>query len=182
MPGLPPSLLSLYHAHTSKGPLAIKSNPTTAASIALINHIIVHQLTIRKGAIALFDFTGQFFVSTIASICGTDSLRHLHIFKPPGQSGIVFQAAKWWMLYGSHTSQGREWVGTIIIGAEGSRQWDGLGGTLVSCGWNGWLNVARDDSNRCINGTSVEEAWEQNQEIQPITWRAWCEEGEYKWR
>ncbi|TQS36893.1 hypothetical protein Golomagni_02648 [Golovinomyces magnicellulatus] len=183
LPGLPPDLSSLYHAHTLKGPLTIKCIPTTAAATALINHILEYQLTTYCGTVALLDFTGRFNISHLSAHCGIDSLSHLHVFRPPQQSKKVFEAVKRWMLFGKHASHGKEWVGTIIIGADGASEWNGPERVLVGSAWNGWLNVARDEPKKYAPGVSVEEAWNQSLDASTyVSWKAWCEEGEYKWK
>ncbi|RKF61550.1 hypothetical protein GcC1_155004 [Golovinomyces cichoracearum] len=183
LPGLPQVLSGLYYAHTLKGPLTIKCIPTTGAATALINHILEYQLTTYCGTVALLDFTGRFNLSYLGARCGIDSLSHLHVFRPPQQSKEVFEAVKRWMLFGNHASHGKEWVGTIIIGAEGTGEWNGPERVLVSSAWNGWLNVARDEPKKYAPGTSVEEAWNQVLNANTcVSWKAWCEEGEYKWR
>lgn len=182
VPGIPSDLFKLLQSHSLKGSLAIKSNPTTAAATALINHILVYQLTNFRGAVALLDFTGNFTISHLKDQCGVESLSHLHVFRLLEQSQEVFEDVKQWMLFKEHASHNKVWVGTIIIGAEKIADWNGMEKVLVSCGRNGWMNVARDEPKAFVEGISVEEAWKISLEKDKnVRWKAWCEEGEYKW-
>ncbi|POS86715.1 hypothetical protein EPUL_000877 [Erysiphe pulchra] len=182
VPGIPPDLFKLLQSHSPKGSLAIKSNPTTAAATALINHILVYQLKNYSGAVALLDFTGNFTISHLKDQCGIESLSHLYVFRPTEQTKEVFEEVKKWMLFEEHASHNKVWVGTIIIGAEKIGDWNGMEKVLISCGWNGWMNVARDGPKAFAEGISVEEAWRISlEEDKKVRWKAWCEEGEYKW-
>ncbi|RKF62813.1 hypothetical protein OnM2_030004 [Erysiphe neolycopersici] len=182
VPGIPSGLFKLLQSHSLKGSLAIKSNPTTAAATALINHILVYQLTKYCGAVALLDFTGNFTISNLKDQCGVESLNHLYVFRLLGQTNEVFEEVKQWMLFQEHASHNKVWVGTIIIGAEKIGDWNGMEKVLVSCGRNGWMNVARDEPKAFAVGISVDEAWKISiDEGRNVRWKAWCEEGEYKW-
>ncbi|KAI1002783.1 hypothetical protein K3495_g5423 [Podosphaera aphanis] len=164
------------------GPLAIKNTPMSAAATALAHHILVYQLTTCSGAVALLDFTGRFSVAHLVGQCGKEALQHLHVFRIARNSGRVCEAVKQWMLYGNHASGKRVWVGTILMGGEGTGPWDGMGGVLVSVGWKGWLNVALDEVQEFDASTSLEQAWKSRQPTRSKCWRAWCLEGEYKWQ
>lgn len=182
IPGLPLELFRLLHSHSLKGYLAIRSNPTTAAATALINHIIVYQLTNYRGTVVLLDFTGNFTVTQLKNQCGVESLSHLYVFKLLEQSKEVFEEVKRWILFEEHASHHKVWVGTIMIGAEKIGDWNGKEKVLVSCGRNGWMNVARDEPKAFTEEISVEEAWKiSTGKNQNVRWRAWCDEGEYKW-
>jgi hypothetical protein len=82
------------------------------------------------------------------------------------------------LMDGEHWSLGREYVGTMVNGAQG-------GDVMVS--WRGWLRAEseRGDVPGFGAGMSVEEALELREEsmvaAEERRWRARCEWGEYRW-
>ncbi|OHW99766.1 hypothetical protein CSPAE12_01571 [Colletotrichum incanum] len=108
-------------------------------------------------------------------VCSLENIRHVYVHRPacrgiPGQHGgssagtgpeqvrELVAAAENWMLYGDHDSSGREWWGTIVIGA--------LGAGDVTAAWKGWLRIDRDNVPGFSFGCSVKEAMTDRQRRQ----------------
>jgi hypothetical protein len=102
-------------------------------------------------------------------------LKHLHIYRVPTTSSRahireVVASAEEYMIYGTHSSKGRPWWGTIVIGggaAEGLRNPKQKGkGTQVVKGdnfdvtaaWAGWMKVEKGHVPGFMVGASAEEA------------------------
>ncbi|CAD6499534.1 BgTH12-03645 [Blumeria graminis f. sp. triticale] len=178
---LPAGLWRLVTANSSPALLAIKSTPNSAASLALLHHILIYQLSVCNEAVALVDYTGRFLVAHLRNSCGTEDLRHLHVFQPTTHISNITDAVKQWMLHGNHESHDKKWVSTIIIGGAEVRDWLGMGRITITVGWKGWLNVIKEKKTYA-EGVSLEEALDTKFLNESITWRAWCEEGEYRWQ
>ncbi|TQN64591.1 hypothetical protein CSHISOI_10830, partial [Colletotrichum shisoi] len=108
-------------------------------------------------------------------VCSPESIRHVYVHRPacdaihgprgdggagmgPDQVRQLVTAAGDWMLYGDHESSGREWWGTIVIGA--------LGAGDVTAAWKGWLRIDRDDIPGFSLGCSAKEAMTDRQRRQ----------------
>ncbi|KAJ0161895.1 hypothetical protein CTA2_5436 [Colletotrichum tanaceti] len=108
-------------------------------------------------------------------VCSPESIRHVYVHRPacdaihgprgdggagmdPDQVRQLVKAAEDWMLYGDHESSGREWWGTIVIGA--------LGAGDVTAAWKGWLRVDRDNVPGFSLGCSAREAMTDRQRRQ----------------
>ncbi|OBR07912.1 hypothetical protein CH63R_09433 [Colletotrichum higginsianum IMI 349063] len=108
-------------------------------------------------------------------VCSPESIRHVYVHRPacdaihgprgdggagmgPDQVRQLVTAAEDWMLYGDHESSGREWWGTIVIGA--------LGAGDVTAAWKGWLRIDRDNIPGFSLGCSAKEAMTDRQRRQ----------------
>jgi hypothetical protein len=107
-------------------------------------------------------------------------LQHIHVFKPAlSNLKITLESVENYMLYGEHGSKGREWVGTIVVGASGGD---------INIGWRGWLRVEREEVPKFGDGVAVEEVWRekgmrQRQEVVDKSgWKVECEFGDYCWK
>lgn len=74
------------------------------------------------------------------------------------------------MLYGDHSSKGKEWLGVIVNG--------GVGGDF-NFGWRGWLRVSRQEVGGFAEGGSVGEVWgERGRRMETVDQKGWVAEGE----
>ncbi|SZF02556.1 unnamed protein product [Blumeria hordei] len=178
---LPAGLWRLVTANSHPALLAIKSTPNSAASLALLHHILAYQLSVCNEAVALVDYTGRFLVAHLRNSCGPEDLRHLHVFQPTTHISNITEAVKQWMLYGKHESHDKKWISTIIIGGAEVKDWLGMGRITITVGWKGWLNVVKEKK-AYAEGVSLQEAWDTKSVNESNIWRAWCEEGEYRWQ
>lgn len=110
--------------------------------------------------------------------CGPEDVRHVYVHRPafrgspttdgdhratarritPDQVRGLVAAAEKWIYYGVHNSGGREWWGTIVIGA--------LGGGDIIAAWKGWLHVELSSIPGFFIGCTVREALADRQRRQ----------------
>ncbi|KAI0438490.1 hypothetical protein F4803DRAFT_91545 [Xylaria telfairii] len=107
-------------------------------------------------------------------------LEHVHVYRPGrgiGRVKAVLETLDDFMLYGAHASRGREWWGTVVIGATGGH---------VNAGWKGWLRVDREDVAGFQVGFSLEEAVRERGRRQAAVdkagWAATSHWGTYAWK
>lgn len=114
-------------------------------------------------------------------------LKHLHIFRPTAQSiEITLKGVEEHMLYGNHSSYGREFGGTILLGLDGRDAVNavdlrGMGKPEMVMGWRGWLRVEREEVEAFGIGVSVEEMLEERERREMVVrgkgWRGMGEKG-----
>jgi len=111
--------------------------------------------------------------------CTMEDLKHVHIFRP-GRDAVTatLESIEPYLLYGSHFSQGRDLVATIVNGGNGGD---------ITVGWKGWLRVEseKDEVMRFGMGMSVEEALRERVARQNVVdekgWIGLSERGVLKW-
>ncbi|KAI1345869.1 hypothetical protein F5Y01DRAFT_322533 [Xylaria sp. FL0043] len=109
-------------------------------------------------------------------------LAHVHIYRPArrGREHVdaVLASVQEYMVYGNHSSRGREWWGTVVVG--------GTGGGDVNAGWKGWLRVEREGVAGFTVGMSVEEALRERERrhevVERAGWVAASPWGAYVWK
>ncbi|KAL0930237.1 uncharacterized protein CTRU02_215057 [Colletotrichum truncatum] len=125
--------------------------------------------------VLVFDTEHRFDATRLS--CSPDDLRHVYVHRPafhdissdskdrtttsrisPNQLRELVMAAENWMFYGAHDSSGREWWGTIVIGA--------LGAGDITAAWKGWLRVERANVPGFSIGCSAQEALSDRQKRQ----------------
>ncbi|RGP78759.1 hypothetical protein FLONG3_3123 [Fusarium longipes] len=115
-------------------------------------------------AILIIDIEGRFDVTRLT--CPLSHMRHVYIQRPvrsdPEHIRALIAEAEGTLLYGdvAHTSSGREWWGTIIVGGQTPGD--------ISTGWKGWLRVDRENVRGFALGISAEEALHQKKQRQDI--------------
>jgi len=150
----------------------------TGRALPLLYHIISTAVsTPRLGTVAVVDVDGRFDVSRLD--CSMDDLKHVHIFKPVRDAvKVTVDSIEPYLVYGSHSSQGRDLVAVMVIG--------GVGGDVL-VGWRGWLKAESEKEQvvRFGMGMSVEEALREREARQNALdekgWTAQSEWGSYKW-
>ncbi|KAI0534092.1 hypothetical protein GGR58DRAFT_79559 [Xylaria digitata] len=105
-------------------------------------------------------------------------LAHVHVYRPSReQVHAVVAGVDEYMLYGSHSSRGRQWWGTVVVG--------GVGGD-VNAGWKGWLRVEREGVAGFPVGMSVEEALRERERrheaVDRAGWVASSQWGTHVWK
>ncbi|KAJ5054073.1 uncharacterized protein L3040_000357 [Drepanopeziza brunnea f. sp. 'multigermtubi'] len=153
----------------------------TGRTLPLLHHILAHLVSQShmNGTVALLDLTGRFSPSHLVPALSVQELRHIHVFRPTKANlQVTLDSVEKYMLYGEHTSQGREWVGTIVNG--------GVGGD-INLGWRGWLRVDRQEVGGFAEAVSVEEVWGDRDRRQEVVdgkgWKAeGSEGGAFAWR
>ncbi|PVH89298.1 hypothetical protein DL98DRAFT_99060 [Cadophora sp. DSE1049] len=161
-----PGLDSLWQTHGGK--LSI-----TGRTLPLLHHILVHLVSPAhlNGTVALVDLTGRFSPSHLlppsSASSSSDSqpgrdniqieylqkedLQHIHVFHPTKSNlAATLASIEPYMLYGSHRSHGREWLGLIVNG--------GVGGD-INLEWRGWLRVEKESVGSFGERVSVEEVF-----------------------
>ncbi|KAK0102421.1 hypothetical protein ONS95_006041 [Cadophora gregata] len=177
-----PDLDSIWQTHGGK--LSI-----TGRTLPLLHHILIHLVSPShlNGTIALVDLTGRFSPSHLLNQSSTSSsskpqpgnqhpeekflqkadLQHIHVFRPTKSNlAATLASIESYMLYGSHRSHGREWLGVIVNG--------GVGGD-INLGWRGWLRVERESVGKFGEGVSVEEVFwgERGRRAEVVDQRGW---------
>lgn len=151
-------LVNRHFRATQSAPLAI-----TGRHRELLYALVATLITPpHDKAVAIVDFEGRFdplrllATSPITADASPGpplqraDLDHVHILRPARGSAAHMAecvvSAEGYMLYGAHSSRGREWWGTVVIG--GGLHPAGRAGVAstqvaVTADWKGWLRVDR---------------------------------------
>ncbi|KAK0386706.1 hypothetical protein NLU13_6540 [Sarocladium strictum] len=150
-------------------------SPTLSISgrhLPLLYHLFSHLLSPPHNyTILLIDLDGRFDATRLS--CQPTCLRHLYVQRPARSAvsasheklrGVIADAEEF-MLHGEGSSQsrGREWWGTVVIGAA-----EGLSSDVVAAGWKGWLKVERETVAGFAMGMGVREARARREERQKV--------------
>ncbi|KAL1902057.1 hypothetical protein Cpir12675_000163 [Ceratocystis pirilliformis] len=182
VPGLD-SLAMKNFRETQTSPISV-SGRSLPFIHALLDHLVSPP---QSKTVALIDLECGFDPTRLAS--SRSNLSHIHVFRMPPATAdstassiaeMVREAVarvQQWMVYGSHQSAGREWWGTIILGAPGGQVW--------TC-WRGWLCVDTEDIPGFATGMSIREAMAERerreQAVDSMNWVASCPWGRFDFR
>ncbi|KAI0420531.1 hypothetical protein F5X98DRAFT_10930 [Xylaria grammica] len=180
--------ISRYHRAAQSAPPPLMS--VSGRYLAFLYHFLSTLISAPHNyTVVVVDVEGKFDVTRLISSTPTpaekstttttpDDLAHVHIYRPRReQLHVVLAGAEDYMLYGPHSSRGRQWWGTVVVG--------GVGGD-VNAGWKGWLRVEREGVVGFAPGMSVEEALRERERrheaVERAGWVASSPWGTHVWK
>ncbi|KAI1428694.1 hypothetical protein F5Y12DRAFT_683615 [Xylaria sp. FL1777] len=154
------AMISRYHRATQSAPSPLIS--VSGRYLPFLYHFLSTLVSsLHNFAVVVVDAEGKFDVARLVSSSNTGKsshpataadLVHVHVYRPGRRRELVdaiLASVDEYMVYGDHSSRGREWWGTVVVG--------GTGGD-INAGWKGWLRVEREGVAGFAVGMSVEEA------------------------
>ncbi|TGJ82374.1 hypothetical protein E0Z10_g6383 [Xylaria hypoxylon] len=167
--------ISRYHRATQSAPPPLMS--VSGRYLAFLYHFLSTLISSPHNyTVVVVDVEGKFDVTRLihptpatsttnpSNAATPADLAHVHVYQPGHeQLHAALAGVDEYMLYGSHSSRGRQWWGTVVVG--------GVGGD-VNAGWKGWLRVEREGVTGFAVGMSVEEALREREKRHEVVERA----------